>query len=143
MEKQECENLGGVWEDSKYLRKPLYHGTRCDKIDSIKKSGLTISSPIHLESREIEITKDKSWPYPPRMAEYGVYLTKDLDTAVLYAHDASKDCPPEFLEFCDSNPKNMCVVVINKLPKNAKLGSDGYGDLMTDKNIPPESISDV
>lgn len=82
-----------------------------------------------------------------RAFKSGVYLTQSLEGALRYAFDASKDIPPEWLgsrhvvEETDVDYDNACVLQINKLPKGAKIGDDGYGDIMTDKAIPPEYIT--
>ena len=67
-------------------------------------------------------------------------MTDDLETAVLYAYDASKECRPENLSHCDADEENMCVVKINKIPDNAQVGSDGHGSHMVDSDIPPKNI---
>ena len=123
----------------KQLKTLLYHGTKRSLIDKILSDGLkTMKRPVHKESIKQKGIKEGN--NPPRIADYGVYLTSDLEGAMLYAYDASKNCPPEFLEECDADLEDMCVVVIDKIPKNVKVGSDGFGDLMTnDKNIPPNS----
>lgn len=86
---------------------------------------------MHVESQE---------DCPSRSFETGVYVADDLETAVLYAYDASKECRPEHLSHCDADEENMCVVKINKIPVNAQVGSDGHGSLMVDSDIPPRDI---
>ena len=114
------------------LEKPFYHGTACSKISRIKEEGLrSIDYPVHVETYNY---KNK------RFAEEGVFITKNIETALTYAYDASKECYPELLEVCSANEDNMCIVKIDKLPNDVDVGPDGYGDLMTNGDIPPSCI---
>jgi len=115
---------------------PLYHGTQCKALDGIMNYGLLAEKgrPVHLESFQDE-EKDPDMA-EKRAFDQGVHLTRTLEGALTYAFDASKDCPPELLDKFDADFDNVCVVHVSCLGKGAKIGSDGYGDLMTDKDIP-------
>lgn len=114
------------------LKKPLYHGTNSKNIGSIKKYGLQFDyEPVHSETSK----KRKG-----RMYKNGVYVTDNIESSLLYAYDASKDAPAHMLDMADANEDNMCIIKINCIPKNAKVGSDGYGDLMINSEIPPKCI---
>ena len=117
---------------------PLYHGTRCKSLDSILKYGLLVPEEgdvgVHSESLQVE-EKDPDMT-EKRAFRRGVSLTETLEGALTYAFDASKDCSPELLDEIDADFDNACVVQIDCLGKGAKIGSDGYGDLMTNKDIP-------
>ena len=117
---------------------PLYHGCQCKSLASILKHGLLVPEEgitgVHLESFQDD-EKDPDMT-EKRLSDRGIYLTRELEEALTYAFDASKDCPPELLDEYDADFDNTCVVQVNCLGKSAKIGSDGYGDLMTDKDIP-------
>lgn len=69
-----------------------------------------------------------------------MYLTDKIDRALAYAYDASKNAPPEDLDYYPASPSNACIIRVKCLVKGAKLGPDGYGDLMTNKSVPPECV---
>ena len=73
----------------KKLKEPFYHGTSCSLIDDIKEYGLamTHAERVHVES----------------IGKMGVFVTKNIETALLYAYDASKECPAYSLDYCDAN----------------------------------------
>lgn len=108
------------------LKKPLYHGTTCSHLDDINERGLTRyhSSDVHVETK----------------GRQSVFVTEDMYTALLYAYDASKECPADWLDMCDAEPSKMCIIKITKLPTEAKVTQDGYGDYEVDSDIPRECI---
>ena len=107
-----------------------YHGTHCERVKNIKNQGLRIAefSSIHVEA------------FGKKPA---VYLTKDLDAAIYYGYDASKDVPAEYLEQAQADYKNICVIEINCLAKGEKAIPDGYGDFKTFKSIPSKCIGKI
>jgi len=126
------------------LEKPLYHGTACSNVDSIWSLGLrSVEESVH---RETDNPFDKT---EERAFEYGVYVTEDPEDVWFYAYDASKEVPAWMLERVEGDIENMCVIVIDKLPvtdvmgNEYKVGSDGYGDLMTNDDIPPRCIKEI
>ena len=135
------DNEEGREETVVKLKTPLYHGTRCDNLSSILKAGLSKEcEPIHNESvwragKEYIPGKGR------RLSECGVYLTKYIDSAISYAFDAT--CGYDDEEHLDPNPDNACILKVKCLAKGARVGSDGFGDMMTNKNIPPECIEMV
>lgn len=62
-----------------------------------------------------------------KLSPTGVYLTKSIDSALYFGREASKSV-------------NVCVFEVTCLAKGARLGSDGWGDLMTDMPVPPECV---
>lgn len=107
----------------KKLKEPFYHGTSCNLIDDIKEYGLarTHAERVHVES----------------IGKIGVFVSKNIETALLYAYDASKECPPYLLSCCDADPSLMCIIKINKIPKRLKVVPDGYGDYVIKGDVPP------
>jgi len=130
----------------KKIKFPLYHGTQCKGIQNILKHGLLIETEnlVHMESIQDE-ERDPDMK-EERAFDRGVFLTSNMEGALRYAFDASKDIPPEWIgnrhveEETDADFNNACVLEITCLGKGAKIGSDGYGDLMTNKNIPVHCI---
>lgn len=121
---------------------PYYHGTQCKALASVLKQGLVVPERggVHLESvqdkeRDPDMTEDRAF-------DRGIYLTETIEGALTYAFDASKDVPPEYLEMDDFDVDfdNVCILEVVCLGKGAKVGPDGYGDLMTNKDIPASCL---
>lgn len=128
-------------------KKTFYHGTSTVKLPLIKEKGLVVGGGARVHSESMDYLLDEEWKptsyiqnVPPRTAIDGVYLTKDIEDAMPYAWDASKDCPPQWLEICDGDWEKAAIVEV-ELPAGFKVGPDGFGDYMTeDQDIPPKYI---
>jgi hypothetical protein len=104
------------------LKNKLYHGTGCENKDVILRDGLKISER---ESRWAEESEEKTDYH--KLARTGVYLTGGIDAALYFGREASKFDEP-------------CIFEIKCLPDGARIGSDGWGNKMTDKSIPPNCL---
>lgn len=110
-----------AWELTHFrkLRKPLYHGTSCRKISQIRIEGLKINNGSTPWAEEDWIETDE-----PKLTDRGVYLTEDFETAGYFASQRSFDSD------------DLCIVQINCVSQNTRIGSDGWGEKMTDNDIP-------
>jgi hypothetical protein len=118
------------------LERPLFHGTSCRNLSSILLLGLESErTPVHRET----LNPDEDYA-EERAFERGVYMVEDIQDAVSYSYDASKDCDPEDLERCSADEEKMCVIEIFQLPEEVEIGSDGYGGLMSNDSIPSECL---
>lgn len=122
-----------------------YHGTNCKVIPKIQKEGLLAgkTNPTQVQSLNPYDMKGK------RLAKFGVYLTQDLEEAYKYGYESTRDAVMELDgeyfedEYAEADFDNICVIEI-ELPNYFKIGSDGYGALMTNKmDIPPNYIKKV
>jgi hypothetical protein len=125
---------------------PLYHGTQCKAIPNILKYGLLVETENLVHRESVQDEEHDPDMKEKRAFDRGIYLTDDLEGALRYAFDASKDIPPEWIgnrhieEETDADYDNTCVLQVNCFGKGAKVGLDGYGDLMTNKDIPAHCI---
>jgi hypothetical protein len=65
-----------------------------------------------------------------KLAPTGVYLTKSIDSALYFGREASKS-------------GDVCVFEVTCLAKGARMGSDGWGDMMTDMPVPPGCVRSI
>jgi hypothetical protein len=70
-----------------------------------------------------------------------VYITDDIAKASSYAYDASKECDPRFVGRCHGNLDQMCIIKVDCIAEGAEIGPDGYGETMTNKDIPPDCLT--
>jgi len=106
----------------KTLKTKLYHGTGCENVESISRDGLKISN------------KESPWPEESegrtdyrKLAPTGVYLTTSIDNALYFGKEASRG-------------GNACVFEVSCIVDGARIGSDGWGDKMTDMPVPPSCV---
>ena len=107
-----CKRIGGSIISNHLCKVDnirLFHGTSCSNINNIQKNGLKISpNYVHHETYEPEPDKKKE-----RLSDAGVYLTQDMYDAMPYAYDASKECSPENLKYCDADENKMCIAEVS------------------------------
>lgn len=101
-------------------RRPMYHGTSCTFAEEIMEKGLLIGcKPHHKECR----------------GKKGVFLTKLPYNAMMWGLQATKD------EVNFGDLQNICVFEVNCLVDDkAIIKTDGYGEWMTNKSVPPRCL---
>jgi hypothetical protein len=127
------------------LKKPLYHGTAMARLKGIREKGLLIGySHNHPETDD---PRDSRGRKVKRSFKRGVFLTDDFDSAVYYAFDATKNIDPDELEdnpsivdYAEEEPEEAAIVIVKGVPDKAKIGKDGFGDVMVNQDIPPEYL---
>ncbi|MHA1285828.1 MAG: hypothetical protein ACTSPB_00365 [Candidatus Thorarchaeota archaeon] len=109
----------------------LFHGTSLARLSSIMSDGLVIGGEhVHVES-------GGCWDMiEPRTFNKGIFVSEDLYVAFLYSVDACKSVCPSLLGSSVPHLEHLVVVVLDRIPSGARVGYDGYGDLMVDIVIP-------
>ena len=97
----------------------IYHGTGCENAGAISREGLKASGRESRWPEESMKTTDFE-----KLAPTGVYLTRSIDSALYFGREASRS-------------GDVCIFEVTCLANGARIGSDGWGDEMTDKPVPP------
>ena len=118
------------------LQTPLWHGTRKKDIPNIKAKGLLPGFYMRWgesdwEHGQVYLGKEK------RLANHGVYLTAKPRVALAFAVGDPDN------EYNQTKKSDTAIIEIVALPSNLKVGSDGFGELMTNGAIPPSCFGRI
>ena len=112
------------------LKTPLWHGTRKRDLSSIKVKGLLPGFYMRWgesdwEPGQVYLGDEK------RLSGKGVYLSVSPKIALAFAAGDPDD------EYNETKKSDTVLIEIVAVPSNIKVGSDGFGELMTNGAIPP------
>lgn len=117
-------------DNIRHLRTPFYHGTDCQNLPKIKADGLKVNNGSTPWAEEDWQETDE-----PKLTDRGIYMTKEFSSAVYFAWMRAGGSHDTYIG------EDMCVVQVDCVPKDAQIGSDGWGEHMINKDIPAQCLT--